>query len=103
MKTETAAERGIEDGDPVVVESHNAMTGETHRLEGHAMVMEGVKPGTVCIPASHGGSKNPEADRLDEGAHANKVFLNGPGYINLDSGQSFHVRVKVEPRGGDDE
>lgn len=103
MNTKTAAERGIEDGDPVIVESHNAMTGETHRLEGHAMVLEGVKRDTVGIPASHGGSKNPESDRLDEGAHANKVFLNGPGYINIDAGQSFHVKVKVAPRGGDGE
>ncbi|PSP75885.1 molybdopterin oxidoreductase [Halobacteriales archaeon QS_1_68_20] len=102
MNTETAHERGIEHGDPVIVESHDAMTGETHRLEGHAMVREGFKKGTVGIPASHGGSKDPVSDRLDEGAHANEVFVNGPGYMNPDTGQSFHVRVKVMPKEGDD-
>jgi anaerobic selenocysteine-containing dehydrogenase len=103
MNTEMAAERGIEDGDPVVVESHDAMTGETHRLEGHAMVLEGVMKGTVCIPASHGASKDPETDLLDEGTNPNKIFPSGPGYVVIDTGQSYHVRVKVAPRGGDDE
>lgn len=103
INSETAAERGIEDGDPVIVESHNAMTGESHRMEGHAMVIEGLMKGTVGIPASHGSMKDPETDLLDEGTNPNKIFPSGPGYIIVDTGQSYHVRVKVRPKGGEAE
>jgi anaerobic selenocysteine-containing dehydrogenase len=103
MNATDAAERGIEDGDEVVVTSHNAQTGDTYQIEGVAMVLEGLKPGVIDVPAHHGQFKDPVSEALDEGPNVNSAFPNGPGYIAFDNGQSFHVMTKVEKKGGDSE
>ncbi len=101
MNASNAERLGIEDGDEVVVTAHDAMTEETHQIEGRAMVMEGIKPGVIDVPAHHGSWKDPQTNALDEGPNVNSAFPNGPGYIGLDNGHSFHVMTKVEKKGGE--
>ena len=102
MNASDAAERGIEDGDEVVVTSHNAQTGEkVNSIEGVAMVLEGMKPGVIDVPAHHGTSKDPVSEALDEGPNVNSAFPNGPGYLAFDNGHAFHVMTQVEKKGGD--
>ena len=102
MNPRDAAEVGVEDGDRVVVESHNAVTGDTYRLEGDVMLLEGIKPGTVAIPYGNDGhSKHPNVKALDEGANPNDLFDSTEGYCSWAADQSFHIRVNVEPTGGE--
>lgn len=101
MHPETAAERGIEDGDDVVIESHNAMTGVTKQAEAEAMLVEGLKPGSVMVAHHQGNWSSPVSDKLDEGLSGNWLFHSGPGYIGFDTGQSFQIRVDVSPKGGE--
>ncbi|WP_281195079.1 molybdopterin-dependent oxidoreductase [Halorubrum sp. F4] len=102
ISAQDAERLGIENGQEVVIETHNAMTGETYRGRGNAMVLEGVTPGTVGLPPHHGSWKDPESEALDEGPNVNKLFPSGPGYVGLDNGQAFQIRAKVEHAGGDD-
>ncbi len=96
------AERiGVEEGDEVVLETHNAHTDEAYQVEGVLMLQEGIKPGTIGVPAHHGSWKDPETDALDEGPNINRAFPSGPGYIALSNDQAFQVRAKVIPNGGD--
>lgn len=101
LNPEDADRIGVGDGDEVVVESHNAQTGDTYQVEGVVMLQEGVKPGTVGVPAHHGSWKDPESEALDEGPNCNKLLPSGPGYVGLDNGQAFQVRAKIEPNGGE--
>jgi len=102
MHPDDAADVGVEEGDRVEVESHNAVTGDTYRIEGELMTLEGVKPGTVCIPYHHGVNiAHPNVEALDEGANVNNLFDSTEGYCSWAGDQSFHIRVKVEPAGGD--
>ncbi len=102
MNPQDAADVGVENGDRVVVESHNAVTGDTYQLEGDVMVLEGIKPGTVAIPYGNSGhSEHPNVKALDEGANPNDLFDSTEGYCSWSADQSFHIRVNVEPAGGD--
>lgn len=95
------AERiGVEDWGEVVLETHNAQTGETYQIEGIVMLQEGVKPGAIGVPAHHGSWKDPETEILDEGPNVNRAFPSGPGYIALTNDQSFQVRAKLKPKRG---
>jgi len=85
----------------VTIETHNAQTGETYSVDGVVMIQDGIKPGSAGLPGTHGTWKDPENEELDEGPNVNKVFPSGPGYIAFSNDQSFHVRAKVEPKGGD--
>ena len=104
MNSRDAAEIGVSDGDRVVVESHNAVTGDTYELEGDLMVLEGIKPGTIAIPYGNDThTQHPNVKALDEGANPNDLFDSTEGYCSWSADQSFHIRVKVEPAGGDGE
>ncbi len=92
---------GVDDGDDVVLETHDAQNDERFQVEGVVMLQDGVKPGTVGVPAHHGSWKDTESEALDEGPNINSAIPSGPGYIGLDNGQAFQVRAKVEPKGGD--
>ncbi len=90
----TARERGIQDGDEVWVESHNALTGETRRVRIVARYREGIRPDTVAIPHHFGEAvRHPWA--AANGAAANSLFFTGEGYVANTSDQSFHVKVRV--------
>ncbi|MEF8757177.1 MAG: molybdopterin dinucleotide binding domain-containing protein, partial [Halobacteriales archaeon] len=102
LNPEDAERIGVEDGDEVVVETHDAQNDRTYSEEGVVMIQDGVKPGTVGVPAHHGTWKDPVTEALDEGPHCNAILPSGPGYIGFDNGQAFQVRAKVEPKGGDD-
>ncbi|MEF8827450.1 MAG: molybdopterin dinucleotide binding domain-containing protein [Haloarcula sp.] len=101
LNPEDAERIGVEDGDEVVLETHDAQNDESFQVEGVVMIQDGVKPGTVGVPHHHGSWKDPESEALDEGPSINYAIPSGPGYLGLDNGQSFQVRAKVEPNGGD--
>jgi anaerobic selenocysteine-containing dehydrogenase len=101
LNPEDAGRIGVETGDEVTIETHNAQTGETYSVDGVVMIQDGIKPGSAGLPGTHGTWKDPENEELDEGPNVNKVFPSGPGYIAFSNDQSFHVRAKVEPKGGD--
>ncbi|MEF8824995.1 MAG: molybdopterin-dependent oxidoreductase [Halapricum sp.] len=101
LNPEDADRIGVENGDQVVLETHDAQNDESFQVEGVVMIQDGVKPGTVGVPAHHGSWKDPETDALDEGPNINSAIPSGPGYIGFDNGQAFQVRAKVEPKGGD--
>ncbi|MFB6112878.1 MAG: molybdopterin-dependent oxidoreductase [Halodesulfurarchaeum sp.] len=99
LNPETAKELGIDQDEHVTVETHDAVTGETHTVEGRAAVLRGLRPGTVAV-AHHHGNWNEVAAVLDEGPNVNALIPSGPGYRALDGGQSFHVKARVRPAEG---
>ena len=102
MNPRDAEEIGVSDGDRVRVESHNAVTDETHELEGELMTVRGIKPGTIAIPYGNDThTEHPNVKALDEGVNPNDLFDSTEGYCSWSADQSFHIRVNVEPAGGD--
>ncbi|MFB6267618.1 MAG: molybdopterin-dependent oxidoreductase [Halodesulfurarchaeum sp.] len=99
LNPETARDIGVTEGDHVVVETHDAMTGETHQVEGEVALVRGLRPDTVAV-AHHHGNWNEVADALDEGPNVNAIIPSGPGYLGIDGSQSFHVKATVEPADG---
>ena len=95
----TARSRGIAEGDGVVVESHNAVTGETRNLRTVAAFCEGIRPDTVGMPHHFGLFANPA--NKDQGPSPNEIYFTGEGYVSNTADQSFHVKVKVTKAGGD--
>ena len=94
INPKTAAARGISDGDEVLVESHNAVTGETRRLEVLARYREGIRPDTVAMPHHYGEhSKHPSLK--GHGPSPNTLFFTGEGYVANTADQTFHVKVRV--------
>ena len=96
MNPKTAREKGLEEGDEVWVESHNAVTGETKRVRVRVRVAltEGIRPDTVGLPHHFGGeARHPWAS--DIGPGAGSLFFTGPGYVQMTADQSFQVKVRV--------
>jgi anaerobic selenocysteine-containing dehydrogenase len=89
----TARAKGIEDGEAVWVESHNAVTGETRRLRVKAEYCEGIRPDTVAMSHHYGFWVHPWAKR--GGPTPNFLFFTGEGYVSNTADQSFHVKVRV--------
>jgi len=89
----TAAELGIYDGDDVVVESHNAMTGETRRVRTQAVLHSTIRPDTVSMSHHYGLSVSPTNE--GQGPSPNELFFSGEGYIQCTQDASFHVMVRV--------
>jgi anaerobic selenocysteine-containing dehydrogenase len=94
----SARRLGIEDGDTVTVESHNAVTGETRRLTTSAAFCDAIRPDTVAMPHHFGMWTHPQ--NKGQGASANEIYFTGEGYMANTADQSFHVKVKVT-KGGD--
>jgi len=94
INPKTAKEKGIDDGDEVTIESHNAVTGETRTVKTVAAYLETIRPDTVCLPHHFGFFVNPITK--DQGPSANTLFFSGEGYVSNTADQSFHVKVKVE-------
>jgi len=89
----TAAPRGIGDGDEVVVESHNAVTGERRSLTVHANFTELIRPDVVGMPHHFGLWAHPSA--RGQGPTPNAIIPTGRGYVANTGDQSFHVKVRV--------
>jgi len=93
MNPTAAKKRGLDDGDEVWVESHNAVTGDTRKVRTRMHYLETIRPDTVCLPHHYGFFVNPITK--DQGPTANTLFYSGPGYVSNTADQSFHVKVKV--------
>ncbi len=93
INTEVANKKGIRDGDWVWVESHNAVTGETRKLQAKAQVMAGVRPDTVSMSHHYGFWVHPTAK--GKGPTPNSLFFTGAGYTLNTADQSYHVKVKI--------
>jgi anaerobic selenocysteine-containing dehydrogenase len=89
-----ARARGIQDGDQVWVESHNAITGETRKVQVKVGVTEAIRPDVVGLPHHYGeGAKHPWTK--GHGPTPNIIFFTGEGYVTNTADNSFHVRVRV--------
>ncbi|MFQ5907380.1 MAG: molybdopterin-dependent oxidoreductase [Thermoplasmata archaeon] len=100
INPETARARGIAEGDEVWVESHNAVTGETRRVRVKAALTEGIRPDTVGMPHHFGMWTHPWNE--GQGPTPSALYYTGEGYWTNTADQSFHVKVKVTPAGGED-
>jgi anaerobic selenocysteine-containing dehydrogenase len=88
-----AARKGISDGDEVIVEAHNAVTGETRSVRIKAKLLESIMPGTAALSHHYGFWVHPVAK--ERGPTPNTIFFSGEGYVTNTADQAFHVRVKV--------
>lgn len=93
INSATAAAKGINDGDPVWVESHNALTGETRKIGTFAQLVEFVRPDTVVLHHHYGMWTHPVAK--NSGPTPNSLFFTGDGYVANTADQSFQVNVRV--------
>ncbi len=91
----TAKAKGIDDGQEVWIESHNAVTGETRRVKIWVAYTEGIRPDTVAMPHHFGLGSHPTSKDL--GPSPNEIFYTGDGYTAAEGSQAFQVKVKVEP------
>ncbi len=98
LNPDTAQRLGIEDGDAVVVKSHNALTGETREVSSVAAVTAGIRPDTAGMPHHFGMWTHPQNE--GQGPSPNQIYYTGEGYMTNTADQSFHVRVQVT-KGGD--
>ncbi|MDK1039141.1 MAG: molybdopterin-dependent oxidoreductase [Actinomycetota bacterium] len=93
MNPETASKLGIEEGDDVIVESHNAVTGETRQLRTVVALTSGFRPDVVGMP-HHFGGWSPDRNK-GLGPSPNEIYYTGEGYMVCTADQSFHVKVRV--------
>ena len=94
INPKTARAKGINDGDEVWVESHNAVTGETRRVRVVARYRESIRPDTVGMPHHYGEVARHPWTR-GQGPTPNALFFTGEGYVANTADQSFHVKVRV--------
>jgi anaerobic selenocysteine-containing dehydrogenase len=94
INPQTAQARGIDDGDEVWVESHNAITGETRRVRVQARYYEGIRPDVVGLPHHYGEvARHPWTK--GQGPTPNYLFFSGEGYVANTADQSLQVKVRV--------
>jgi anaerobic selenocysteine-containing dehydrogenase len=93
INPKTARERGIEDGDEVWVESHNAVSGETRKVKVTAAYTETIRPDTVGMAHHFGGWTPPW--RQGQGPTPNEIFYSGEGYVANTTDQAYQVKVRV--------
>ena len=98
MNPSAAKRHGLEEGDPVIVESHNAISGETRSVETILKLTEGMRPDTVGMPHHFGGWTHPVSK--DTGPSPNQLYFTNEGYFGQTADASFHVKVRVS-KGGD--
>jgi sulfite dehydrogenase (quinone) subunit SoeA len=97
MNPVAAARLGLEEGDKVTVESHNAITGETRSLETTLTLVESIRPDTVSLPHHFGMWTHPQSE--GQGPSANEIYFTGEGYVTNTADQTFQVKVKVSKGG----
>ena len=93
INPETAASHGLKEGDDVVVESHNAVTGETRQVRTVVALSSAIRPDTVGMPHHFGGWSPKNNKGL--GPSSNELYYTGEGYVTCTADQSFHVKVRV--------
>ena len=93
MNPAPARRLGLEEGDPVTVESHNALTGETRSLTTTLRLTEGMRPDVVGMPHHFGMWTHPVSK--DRGPSPNQLYFTDEGYFGQTADASFHVKVKV--------
>ncbi|VAW09071.1 hypothetical protein MNBD_ACTINO02-1411, partial [hydrothermal vent metagenome] len=93
MNPQTAERLGIKEGDEVIVESQNAMTGETRQLRTVVALSSGFRPDVVGMPHHFGGWSPKNNKGL--GPSPNEIFYTGEGYMACTADQSYHVKVRV--------
>lgn len=94
MNPAAASARGIKEGDEVMVESHNAVTGETRRVQVTVSLTQAIRPDVVGMPHHYGEvAKHPLTE--GQGPTPNTLFFTGEGYVTNTADNSFHVRVRV--------
>lgn len=91
MHTGAAAKRGLKDGDPVRIESHNPVTGETSSVQTTLATVDGIRPDTVAL--TH------HVSRPDQPS-VNALFFYGDGFWDMGAGWYSHVKVRVSKAGG---
>lgn len=91
----TATERGVSDGQEVVVEAHNAVTGETASVTVNAHFTEAIRPDVVGMPHHFGLWAHPLAK--GQGPSPNSLFPSGKGYVANTGDQTYLVKVRVSP------
>ncbi|MFQ5921783.1 MAG: molybdopterin-dependent oxidoreductase [Anaerolineales bacterium] len=89
-----AQARGIQDGDEVWVESHNAISGETRKERVTARYRESIRPDTVAMPHHYGSHTNHPWTK-DDGPTPNSLFFTGEGYVSNTADQTFLAKVQV--------
>ncbi len=77
----------------MIIESHNAVTGETRKIKTMAAYLESTRPDTVCLPHHYGFWVNPITK--GHGPTPNEIFYSGEGYVSNTADQSYHVKVRV--------
>ncbi len=97
MNPAAARRLGLEEGDEVTVESHNAMTGETRRVSTVLALTEGMRPDVVGMPHHFGMWAHPVS--RDQGPTPNELYFTDEGYFGQTADASFHVKVKVTKGG----
>ncbi len=93
INPKTAVRKGIQDGERVWAESHNAVTGETRKVRVRIRYSEGLRPDTMAMPHHYGMWTHPWSK--GQGSSPNKLFFTGEGYVTNTADQTFHVKVKV--------
>jgi anaerobic selenocysteine-containing dehydrogenase len=93
MNPSTAERLGVDEGDEVIVESHNAVTGETRQLRTVVALSSGFRPDVVGMPHHFGGWSPKTNEGL--GPSPNEIFYTGEGYMACTADQSYHVKVRV--------
>jgi anaerobic selenocysteine-containing dehydrogenase len=93
INPQSARARGIDDGDEVWIESHNAVTGETRKVKARARYIEGLRPDTVGMAHHYGMWVHPWSN--GHGPTPNELFFTGEGYVTNTNDQSYHVKVRV--------
>ena len=91
----TARAKGIRDGDMVLVESHNAVTGQTRQVKAKAALTEAIRPDVVGMPHHYGEVARHPLTR-GQGPTPNTLFFTGEGYVTNTADNTFHVRVRIE-------
>jgi len=94
INPKTAQAKGIEDGDEVWVESHNAVTGETRRVKAFVSYRESIRPDMVSMP-HHFGEYVKHSWIDGQGPTPNSLFFTGEGYVTNTADQTYLVKVKV--------
>ena len=89
----TAQERGLAEDDWAVVESQNAITGDTREVKTQVHLTETIRPDTVSMRHGFGLWTHPGS--TDQGPTPNTLFFTGPGYVANTADQSFQVKVRV--------
>jgi anaerobic selenocysteine-containing dehydrogenase len=90
----TAKAKGLREGDAVWVESHNALTGETRKVQTAVALTEAIRPDVVGMPHHYGEIARHPVTR-GQGPTPNTLFFTGEGYIANTGDNTFHVRVRV--------